>query len=155
MRTTPPLLLLLAASLFASSEAATPCLPPKEAKKWLSFGPAVVELEGVLTVVQKYGPPNYGENSEIDEKVQVLILVLKTPLNVRADPDSDLNTDSFEGVREVQLVIFPERKIRYKHLIGKNILAKGTLSQRFTGHHYTDVLLTVISVHPLKDREGR
>jgi hypothetical protein len=28
--------------------------------RWLSYEPAIVELEGRLTVQWKYGPPNYG-----------------------------------------------------------------------------------------------
>lgn len=153
MRTASALFLLLLVSLPPADFARA--VQAQVSQEWLSYEPAVVQLEGVLTLVQKYGPSNYGENPETDEKVQVLILVLKNPADVRADPDSDLNTDSFEGVKEVQLVIFPKRKIAYKHLIGKNILARGTLYQRHTGHHYTDVVLTVISVHLPKDNKDR
>jgi len=124
-------------------------------EKWLAYEPAVVELKGKLTIVPKYGPPNYGENPETDEKVKVPILKLSQPVNVRADPKRDLDAynESFNGVREVQLVFLTDT-IRYGHLIGKQLVAKGTLFQAQTGHHYTKVLMTVSEIRELEKKPG-
>jgi hypothetical protein len=114
--------------------------PPK-GDKWLSYEPAVVELEGKLTIAVKYGPPNYGENPQTDEKIKVPILVLSQPVNVRGDPTSDVNTESVEGVKEVQLSL--KRGIAYRQLIHRRVVVKGTLFHSSTGHHYTRVLMDV------------
>ena len=112
---------------------------------WLGYEPAVVELAGALRQVQKYGPPNYGESPATDQKVQVPILVLSSPVNVRADSASEVNTESFQCVREVQLVRLSSSPA-YRRFVGQSIVATGTLFQRFTGHHHTDVLLVLRSI---------
>jgi hypothetical protein len=115
-------------------------------KTWLGYEPEVVELQGRLILVQKYGPPNYGENPETDSKVKVPVLQLSQPINVRRDPNSNMNTRSFVDVKEVQLVFLTEKNISYRHLVGKVVTAKGTLFQGHTGHHYTEVLLVVNAI---------
>lgn len=131
--------------IFSSCSSSTPSLPDKT-KTWLSYEPEVVELRGRLALADKYGPPNYGESPESDAKVKVPMLRLSDPINVRRDPNSNLNTESFEDVKEVQLVFLTERKISYSHLVGKDVTARGALFQGHTGHHYTDVLLVVNAI---------
>lgn len=106
-----------------------------------------MELGGRLVIQEKYGPPNYGENPETDEKVEVPILVLSRPINVRGDPKGSLNSESFQGVKEVQLVFLSDKNITYSHLDGKGVVASGRLFQKTTGHHYTDILMIVDSIH--------
>ncbi len=53
-------------------------------KRWLSYEPAVIQLEGQLTMELKYGPPNYGEQPKTDAKVRVPVLMLIRSVNVRA-----------------------------------------------------------------------
>ncbi len=133
-----------------------PCLraqtTPQE-KTWLSYKPAVVELQGKLNFVTKYGPPNYGENPKTDRKVKVLILVLSKAVNVRGDPNSDLNSESVEGVKQVQLAIKPG--IAYKQFVGKHVKAKGTLFHSITGHHYTRVLMDMLEIKEEKDKKDK
>lgn len=120
-------------------------------EKWLSYEPAIVELEGRLTLVPKYGPPNYGEDPKTDEKVKVPILELAEPVNVRGNSQGEVDTESFEDVEEVQLVFITD-KIRYRHLVGKRVVAKGTLFQAHTGHHYTNVLMIV---HAIREQQKK
>ena len=124
---------------------------PSSEDAWLDYEPAIIELKGKLTIALKYGPPNYGENPETDEKVRAPILVLSQPVNVRADRESEFNTESFEGVKEVHLVFFTDRKIAYSHLVGRQVEVRGTLFQAHTGHHYTDVLMIVSTIREQPD----
>jgi len=113
----------------------------------LAYEPATVELRGTLALEQKYGPPNYGENPESDEKVRVPILVLSEPVDVQGDPRSDLNGEAVRDVRKVQLV-FKSRS--YQRLVDKNVVATGTLFHAHTGHHYPDVLMNVSTIARLR-----
>ena len=55
---------------------------------WLSYYPSVSRLQGKLIKVQKYGKPSYGENPENDEKVEIAILILKSPVRIKASSAS-------------------------------------------------------------------
>src|SRR2546430_10189173 len=77
-------------------------------QEWLSYYPAVSRLQGKLTKVFKYGKPTYGENPEKDEIVEVPILILQTPVRIRARPTSSVNNESLTNVSFVQLVFLAE-----------------------------------------------
>ncbi len=109
----------------------------------LRYEPAKVELKGRLTIEQRYGPPNYGENPDTDQKVQIPVLLLSEPVDVQGDPQSDLDRETVRGVQRVQLVF---RNTSYRRLVGKNITVKGTFFRALTGHHYTDVVMDVLNV---------
>jgi hypothetical protein len=115
---------------------------PAQADKWLPYEPAVVELTGKLTMVTKYGPPNYGENPETDEKVKVPVLLLSRPVNVRGQPGDELNSESVRGIKEIQLVL-EKLSASYRMLANQQVRVKGTLFHAHTGHHYTAALMTV------------
>jgi len=112
-------------------------------KEWLDYWPAVVELEGKLSIETFFGPPNFGENPKTDSKERSWILSLNKPINVRGktDPDPGLSTPA-ENVRNLQLVLSVPRK----ELIGKKVIVKGTLFHAHTGHHHTDALMNVQSI---------
>jgi Domain of unknown function (DUF4431) len=122
-----------------------------QGKQWLSYEPAPVELQGRLTVQWKYGPPNFGEQPKTDQRVKVPILVLARPINVRGTPGDAHNANAVKGARRIQLT-FANLPTDYKQLISKNVVAKGTLFHAFSGHHYTDV---VMSVDSLELKSGR
>ena len=108
----------------------------------LSFEPRTVELRGRLSIQQKYGPPNYGEDSATDQKVQVPILVLDHPVNVCGDSTSQVNSESVHDVKEIQLVL-PDGAHAYDRLMNQSVVVTGTLSAAVSGHHYTPVVLTI------------
>lgn len=118
-----------------------------QTQRSLHYEPETVELEGKLVIQSKYGPPNYGEDPKIDEKVRIPVLVLKTPVNVLpAEGQNDgINTEPVYRVRQIQLS-FAASETDHRKLIGKNVVVRGTLFRAHTGHHYTDVVLTVRSV---------
>jgi hypothetical protein len=112
-------------------------------KEWLGYWPAVVELEGKLSVKTFFGPPNFGENPKTDSKQRSRILSLDKPINVRAKDETDPTLGpSVDNVRELQL-IFDES---LRELIGKKVIVKGTLLHAHSGYHHTDVLLDVESI---------
>jgi hypothetical protein len=113
-----------------------------QAGSWLAYEPAVVNLEGKLVVLAKYGPPNFGKSPRTDQKLKVPVLVLSHRVNVKGTPGSELNSESIQGVRQIQLV-FLTNEIPYRYLVRKEVAVRGTLFRAHTGHHYTDVLLTV------------
>jgi hypothetical protein len=110
----------------------------------LSYEPANVELQGKLTLQWKYGPPNYGENPDTDEKFQVPILILDKAVDVRGDPNSDVNAETVHAAKQVQLAF---TKTEYRHFVGKNVDVQGTLFRAHTGHHYTDVVMNVAKIN--------
>ena len=117
------------------------------AQRSLHYQPETVELEGKLVIQSKYGPPNFGEDPKTDQKVRIPVLVLKTPVNVLPieGTDDGINTEPVYRVRQIQLS-FAVGGMDHKKLIGKNVVVKGTLFRAHTGHHYTDVVLTVRSI---------
>ena len=118
-------------------------------RRWLRFGPATVELEGRLKIVWRYGPPNYGENPKTDAKERTVVVVLSKPVNVRGNPKDDINTESVEGVRRVQLDLF-NLKTSYQRFLGRRVVVNGTLFHAITGHHYTKVLMEVHSINAVR-----
>ncbi len=123
------------------------------AQRSLHYEPETVELEGKLVIQSKYGPPNFGEDPKTDQKVRIPVLVLKTPVNVLPieGKDDGINTEPVYRVRQIQLS-FAVGETGHKKLIGKDVVVKGTLYRAHTGHHYTDVVLTVRSIK--KNKQG-
>jgi hypothetical protein len=66
------------------------------------------------------------------------------PIYVNQDPkEPDLNYAQ-KDIRLIQLVfLHQEMFVTYKDLLGKNVIAKGTLFAGISAHHHTPVLLTV------------
>jgi hypothetical protein len=116
-------------------------------KDWLSYYPAVARLQGKLIKVSKYGKPSYGENPENDEKVEIAVLILQTPVRVKARPTSGVNNESLSNVSFVQLIFPPEVGSYSKHL-DKDIVVAGTLVRGHKGEHFTDLVMTVKAVNP-------
>jgi hypothetical protein len=116
----------------------------------LRYEPAMVKLSGILVMDAYYGPPNYGEEPETDEIEQGWALKLDRPVDVLADPNSDINTEAAEDVWRVQLVAGP--KMRLGAHLGQRVMLEGTLFHSHTAHHHTKVLLEVQKVTRLKNK---
>ena len=113
----------------------------------LSYEPAVVTIKGKLTAKVFYGPPNYGEEPATDSRETAYLLKLTTSICVSGDPSSDVNSESEQGVRVVQLG--PGGTVTWKalsHLVGRNVEVSGTLFHAVTGHHRTEVVMNVSRV---------
>lgn len=137
-----PIALAISCVLFFSAAAA-----PQE-QEWLSYYPAVARLQGKLTKISKFGKPTYGENPERDEKVEVPVLILQTPVRVKARLASSVNNESVTNVSFVQLIFPPEVDGNYSKHLDKEIVVAGTLVRGHKGEHFTDVVMTVKAVNP-------
>jgi len=102
----------------------------------LSYEPAVVEIMG--TVVRKTF------NNAQDQPETYWFLELPQPICTLEDSkEPDLNY-SQKDVRSVQLIFKNQSMFgTYKNLLGKKVVASGTLSAGITAHHHTGILLTV------------
>ncbi|HEY1470325.1 MAG TPA: DUF4431 domain-containing protein [Candidatus Acidoferrum sp.] len=110
----------------------------------LLYEPSVVQLRGTIIRKTFPGPPNY-ESVERGDKPEVYwLLVLSEPICVEQDSkDPDLNPAQGD-VRRIQLVFLDAKAYQTdKELVGKKVIASGTLFGEHTGHHHTPVLLTV------------
>lgn len=132
-----PLLWLALASVICCSQGR------ESSSDCLKYEPAVVQLAGELVQVERFGPPGYGEHPAEDQRVRVPILRLDTPIDVYGDMTSELNWEGFERIRKLQLIMDDHNPDRW---LRSHVRVHGTLSQAMTGHHYTDVVLTVSEI---------
>ena len=111
-----------------------------------SYEPAVVTLHGSLIRKTFPGPPNYSDIHKGDRAETYFLLNLDSPICLDMDKsDPDLRP-SQKNVRTVQLVLEEGTYERFKPLLGKKVVASGSLFAAHTGHHHTPVLLTVANL---------
>ena len=119
-------------------------------KDCVDYEPAVVELHGKLTVQTFFGPPNFGENPETDSKEDQPVLSLDEPINVcgKTEHDEAYESPSVGRVKDVTLVfqVPSEAWTSHKAWIGKKVVVAGTLFHADTGHHHTDILMSLQSI---------
>jgi Domain of unknown function (DUF4431) len=100
----------------------------------LSYEPSVVELTG--TMVRK-------TFTDAQDKPETYwVLELSRPICVNQDPNEPENYAQ-KDVRLIQLVLDQKMYVTYKDLVGKKVIAKGTLFAGISAHHHTPVLLSV------------
>lgn len=119
-----------------------------QSSDWLSYYPSVVRLRGRLLTIFKYGKPTYGENPDKDEKVMIPVLVLITPVRVRARKKSSVNNESITNISFVQVIFPPEVTADYSNHLDQDIVIAGTLVRGHKGEHFTDVVLTAKAINP-------
>ena len=112
-----------------------------------------VQLEGMLTARTFYGPPGFGETPSKDSREKVLILKLAKPITVDPIADVQANKGScwgdFPHLAAVQLFIFPKEKAAdARKLIGKEVVATGTLREGDAPSEHTKVIMEVKTVGP-------
>jgi hypothetical protein len=89
------------------------------------------------------GPPGYESVRDGDRPETYWLLDLPQPICLNVDKyNPDVNFAQ-QNVRRVQLVLDPSFYKRYKDLVGKRVVATGTMFAGHTGHHHTAALLTV------------
>ena len=132
--------LLLLMFLFAPSlpAVAAPCL---------HYGGSPVTLNGKVKLQTFFGPPNYGENPDIDSRETQAILLLENPVCVEANPKD--YEEAEQNQREVTLV--PLGKENLKNYEGKQVLIQGTLYHAQTGHHHTPLLIEIKRIENLSN----
>lgn len=129
------------------------CVGEVKSEECLSYEPAKVALTGTIMRKTFPGPPNYESIENGDEPETYWILKLKKPVCVKGNPDDELNSETEKNVKNIHLVIDGEKYARYRHLVSKNVVAQGTLFHAHTAHHRTKVLLMIISIKPVEERD--
>ena len=115
-------------------------------EKCLNYGPDVIQLEGELYKKTFPGPPNYEDIKKGDEEEVYWLIKTIKPFCVYKS--TYVEGDELHGLSEVQLVMSSKLDF-YKTkrlLLNKKIKVQGTLFPQHTGHHKTEVLLTVESL---------
>jgi hypothetical protein len=108
-----------------------------------SYKPTLVSLHGMLVRKTFRERPSNQDTHKGEEAETFWLLKLKSPICIDEDKTApDLNP-SQKHVRTVQLVLNKEDGERVRDLLGKRVVATGTLLGAHTGHHHTPVLLTV------------
>ena len=114
---------------------------------FLKCSPNIVKLVGTITKVTFPGPPNYKSVKRGDAPEDYWILKLESPVNVAEDPDypvPDENSPQLD-VSELQIDLDGDYKT-YEKLLGKRVEVTGELSQGFTVHHKTPVMIGVSDI---------
>ncbi len=111
----------------------------------LEYEPVVVELEGKLTREIFPGLPNFEDVKKGDEPEVAWVLQLAKPICVNAKRNDSLNKAT-KDIKAVQLVMLGEGTKDYRAFVGKRVVVKGALFHGHTGHHHTEVLLTVKNI---------
>ena len=116
------------------AHAATPCL---------HFEPAVESIVGTLVRKTFPGPPNYEDIKKGDQAETGWYVNLMAPVCLTGTPGDDLNSEDVAGVKLIQLVLTHDEYKTHTRLVGKKVKATGTFFTGHTGHHHTDVLISV------------
>ncbi len=115
---------------------------PRANAQCMPYAPNEVELRGRLRATEQYGPPNYGENPESDQRLRVLVLTLDKPIDTCADSSSEINNEAVTGVGTVQILVVPG--LNLEPLIGQLVTLRGVLSRAVLARHFTPVVFTVV-----------
>jgi hypothetical protein len=113
---------------------------------WLRYEPERVQIQGIVVINTRYGPPNYGENPDADEKLSVPFLALRSPISVCADSASDVNNENLVELDTLQLVSSEP----LRSFAGQSVVVSGRLTRAVTGHHYTSAVLQADSLRPVR-----
>ena len=109
------------------------------------YDSAGIRLEGVLIERKVYGPPGYGETPSKDKRDTILILKLLKAISVEPTANAQANgsasLDPEKNVHEVQLFVDRSRTAEARKLLGKTIVAEGTLNEAAAPSQYTKVWL--------------
>jgi hypothetical protein len=123
-------------------------LPSSSVEHCLQLEPNAVLLHGVIERATFPAPPNYENVANGDAPETYWLLKLEQPTCVQTADDSGHAAHS--GITRIQLVFLrddhPYQK--YRSLLNHAVQATGTLFAAQTGHHHTDVLLTVQELAP-------
>ena len=126
--------------------------PPPRPRSCLEYEPVVVTLRGTIITLDRYGPPNFGEDTATDQKVTVPVLKLDSPVNVCGDTTRHdyFNAGTYLHVEEMQVVSMSlDTASMHRHVV-----ITGTLYEKQNAHHYTDVLIRVTQLR-LADSSAR
>ncbi|MFV9687087.1 DUF4431 domain-containing protein [Pantoea sp. ARC607] len=105
-----------------------------------------IVLTGVIKEELFYGPPNWGEDREHDEKLLYWILHLNSPLKCVVDA----NTEQKGWGSKVQLIVSGDNYKNKRNLLNHHVTVNGKVMLAVTGYHMTSVLLNDTSFESTK-----
>jgi hypothetical protein len=136
MRSIATVVVFALASMSAEA-ASAPCL---------EYEPQVVEMRGALSVETFPGPPNFSDLAKGDKPERVWILTLSQPICVSANTSDELYRAVPKATRvQVGFADFDGYK-RYESMLGHDVVVSGSLFPAHTGHHHTDILMTIRTI---------
>ena len=116
------------------------------------YDSAGIRLEGTLTERKVYGPPGYGETPAKDERDTILVLKLSQAISVQPTANAQANgsasLDPQKNVQEVQLFVDRSQTAEAHKLLGKVVVAVGTLNEAAAPSQYTKVWLDTKTLNP-------
>jgi hypothetical protein len=127
--------------LFLTGLSAACVAQTQSTNECISYEPSVVKLTGTLVRKTFPGPPNYESVRKGDRSETYWLLELPRPICV--DESKEQRDPAQKDVRRIQLVVNEETYKNQKALVGRRVVATGTLFGAITGHHHTPVLLQV------------
>ena len=119
----------------------------KTTEECLNYEPQKVQLEGMLYEKSFPGPPNYEDIKKGDKEEKFWLV--KTIVKFCVNDTKDNWAGKLVKQSEVQLVLLSSVFDFYttkKSLLGQKVIIKGTLFPQMSGHHKTEVLITVESL---------
>lgn len=113
------------------------------------FEPSICEIKGKMTFNHFYGPPNYGATKDPEELESVWVLNFETTINIHYERPrkSGFNSSQY-NIKRVQLTV-GNSKIKLAKYQDKIISVKGKFWEAQTGHHFTSVMMDVMSVEEI------
>jgi len=134
--------ILLIAGAVGASETVAPN-PVPSVGPCLHYEPHIVRVMGKLVTEPHYGPPNFGETPDEDQKLDVPVLLLSHAVDVCGNPASATDQDTIRNVQKVQVVA---AHLNVKAFVGQQVSVVGHLYEAFTANHYTKVLIFADSI---------
>jgi hypothetical protein len=114
------------------------------ARECLDYEPAMVTIQGSVSLKPAYGPPGFGEDPKHDAREDYLALTFDAPVCMKASSEPHTEDVAEAEIKAMQLVFRNGEAFKQtKQWIGKRISVTGSLFHRFTGHHHAAVLLKV------------
>src|SRR5262245_61524494 len=114
------------------------CVWVSTAQACLKYDPAVVTLKGLISIVQAYGPPGFGDDPEHDSKEVYNQLTLQDPVCIDHGRD-ELEPTVTKAVNFQLSFAFSGMKSFSRDLVGKPVVVTGKLFHAVTGHHHTEM----------------
>lgn len=93
-----------------------------------------IVLRGTVISRHVYGPPNFGETPNTDERRTIPVLVLNEPIDICHGAQDEINVSPVNHVTDVQLVDYSVRSTRRIE-----VSISGTLERAQNAFHYTPV----------------
>jgi hypothetical protein len=123
--------------------------------KFVQCSPHTVKLVGVIKNQTFPGPPNYESVVKGDAAEDYWILKLDEPIDVAEDPAYPVPDENRPQLNQRELQVNLDDNLNadyaaYQKLLGKKVEVTGELSQGFTVHHKTPVMIGVNGIRAVE-----